>query len=143
MKGNTASNFVKTEKAHLREMVESAVLGKTSCFKESFDKILHLKTLKLINREKNRLANMIFAESFVRTPTPTLKENLDADSKPDTSVMYDHMSVIDAKLYERESAHMPDWMQGATHEGIEIEPIREQDAIDLSQKFNSIEFTME
>ncbi len=128
---------MKTEKAEiLRGMIDNAVINKPSKFKEAFDKLLHQKAMKLVNKEKSRMASVCFAESYVSRSEITSKVSESVEGS-----MYNKIHVLNSDLFQRESKYMPEWMQNATIDGVDIEPIKEKDAIDLSSKYHSIEFS--
>lgn len=119
-----------SEKALLENIVDSALGGRATKVNESFDKLIRGRVNKLIKEEKSRMANMIFSDHL---PQRTLKE------EDDLEPTYCKVKVIDPELFEKEKAHMPAPLQAATPAGVEIEPIKEKDAIELTKKFNSIE----
>jgi len=137
MKDTTSGKHIKTAKSYLFEMVSHVLSGKTSLAKESFDKALHAKAASLTRQEKTRMANVIFSESYLPRSEASAKED-EVDSK---EIMYNQLVVRDHDLYEREKNHMPEWMQDSDADGTEIDPIKERDAINLTSKFHSVEFT--
>ncbi len=138
MKGQDKAAANKSERAHLTIMVRAAVANKPSIFKECMSKVLDMKGSKLIKEEKSRLANICFSDASTPRGQVGLKEDEDANE-----LMYNKLYIVDAALYQREQPHMPEWMQNASPDGSYIEPVKEKDAVDLSSKFHSVEFTTE
>ena len=70
-----------------------------------------------------------------------LKKGDRLNENEDMQTSYDRAYVIDPKLFEKEKAHMPDSLQKATVAGVDIPPVKDRDAIDLTNRFHSIEIS--
>ena len=133
--GAKASNPVTNDKTVIRSIVENALGGKPHAMKESFDKLMHQRSMRLVREERERVANVVFSHGI-----PRGKMGLKEEDAGVGATMYGTVYVIDPDLFDKEKPHMPGWLQKATEDGSSIEPVKEKDAIDLSAKYHSIEF---
>ncbi len=119
-----------TEKAGIRRLVEQALSGQISLFAEGFEKLIESRVKKLVVDERERVAGMMFTESF---------SPMSEDFKDKRSSIYNKLYVVDPVLFQKEKPHMPETFQNATPAGITIDPMHEKDAVDITRKFHSIE----
>ena len=122
------------KKSFLKSVITDALNGKVSSARDSLSKLLHDRAVSAINEEKNRVSNMIF--DGTTEVAPSKKVPLDEGAR-----VYSVVRVSDPGLFSREQKYMPSWLSKATPEGIKIDPVTEEDAIAITTKFGSVEFS--